>query len=53
MRRDVMSIIDNPRKVSGWVLRIERALMLGVRKRVYAFAVIAVLAIVSASVLVS
>src|SRR5262245_45309184 len=38
MRRDVMSIISGRPKVSGWALRIERALMLGVRKRVYAFA---------------
>jgi hypothetical protein len=50
MRRDVMSIIISRPKVSGWALRIERALMLGVRKRVYAFAAIAFLAIVSASV---
>jgi hypothetical protein len=46
-----MSLISGRPKVSGWALRIERALRLGVRKRVYAFAVVAVLAIVSASVL--
>jgi hypothetical protein len=46
-----MSVINNPRKVSGWGLRIERVLMLGIRKRVYAFAVAAVLVVVSASVL--
>jgi hypothetical protein len=51
MRRDVMSIINNPRKVSGWLLSIERALTLGIRKRVYVFAAVAFLIVVSASVL--
>jgi hypothetical protein len=51
MRRDVMSIIEDRREGLGWALRIERAIMLGFGLRSYAFAAVAVLAIVSVSVL--
>jgi hypothetical protein len=51
MRREVMSIIEGRRQGLGWVLRIERAIMLGFGLRSYAFAGVALLAIVSVSVL--
>lgn len=51
MRREVMSIIEGRREALGWVLRIERAIMLGFGLRSYAFAAVALLAIVSVSVL--
>ncbi len=51
MRREVMSIIEDRREGVGWALRIERAMMLGFGLRSYAFAAVALLAIVSVSVL--
>jgi predicted anti-sigma-YlaC factor YlaD len=51
MRREVMSIIEDRREGLGWALRIERAIMLGFGLRSYAFAAVAMLAIVSVSVL--
>ena len=51
MRREVMAIINDRRTNSGWFLRIERALMLGVRQRAYALAAFVVVGIVSVSVL--
>lgn len=51
MRREVMSIIQGRRGGSGWALRIERAIMLGFGLRSYAFAAVALVAIVSVSVL--
>lgn len=46
-----MSIIEGRREVLGWALRIERAIMLGFGLRSYAFAAVALLAVVSVSVL--
>jgi hypothetical protein len=51
MRREVMSIINDQRDGSGWALRVERAIVLGVRRRSYAMAASALLAILSVSVL--
>jgi hypothetical protein len=51
MRREVMSIIEGPREGLGWAVRIERAIMLGFGLRSHAFAAVAVLVIVSVSVL--
>ena len=51
MRRKVMSIIEDRREGSGWALRIERAIMLGFGLRSYAFAAVALVGIVSVSVL--
>jgi hypothetical protein len=51
MRREVMSIIKERRDGLGWALRIERAIMLGFGRRSYAFAAVALVAIVSVSVL--
>jgi hypothetical protein len=51
MRRNVMSIIEDRRERLGWALRIERAVMLGFGLRSYAFAAVALLGIVSVSVL--
>jgi hypothetical protein len=51
MRREVMSIIDDRRNRAGWALRIERAMMLGVRRRPYALAAFALAGIVSVSLL--
>jgi len=51
MRRKVMSIIEDRREGSGWALRIERAVMLGFGLRSYAFAAVALVGIVSVSVL--
>jgi len=51
MRRDVMSIINDRRDGSGWALRVERAIVLGARRRSYALAASALLAILSVSVL--
>jgi len=50
VRRAVMSIINHGQDRSGWALRIERAIMLGFRRRSYALAAFALLGIVSASV---
>ena len=51
MRRKVMSIIEDRREGLGWALRIERAIMLGFGLRSYAFAAVALVGIVSVSVL--
>ena len=51
MRRAVMSIIEDRREGLGWVLRIERTIMLGFGLRSYAFAAVGLLAIVSVTVL--
>jgi hypothetical protein len=51
VRHAVMSIIEDRSESLGWALRIERAIMLGFGLRSYAFAAVALLAIVSASVL--
>jgi hypothetical protein len=50
MRRGVMSAIRNQREQSGWALRIERVIVLGVRRQSYAVAVSALLGIASVSV---
>ena len=50
MRREVMSIINRGEDRLGWALRIERSIALGVRWRSYAVAALALLGIVSASV---
>ena len=51
MRRNVMSIIEDRREGFGWMLRVERAIMLGFGVRSYAFAAVALLGIVSVSVM--
>jgi Cytochrome P460 len=51
MRRQVMSIINDRRDRSGWALGMERAIRLGFRRRSYALAAFALVAIVSVSVL--
>jgi hypothetical protein len=51
MRREVMSIINDGRDRSGWAVRIERAIMLGFRRRSYALAAFALAGIASVSVL--
>jgi hypothetical protein len=51
MRRNVMSIIADRGEGFGWALRIERAIVLGFGLRSYAFAAVALLGIVSVSVL--
>jgi hypothetical protein len=51
MRREVMSIIDARRDRAGWALRIERAIMIGFRRRSYALAAVALLGVVSVSLL--
>jgi hypothetical protein len=51
MRRGVMAIIDDRRDRAGWVLRLERAIVLGLRPRSYALAAFALLGLVSVSVL--
>lgn len=51
MRREVMSIIIGRRDQSGWPLRIERTIMLGLRRRPYALAACALLLITAVSVL--
>jgi hypothetical protein len=51
MRRGVMTIINDRQAHSGWLLRLERAVVLGFRQRSYALAAFAFLGIVSASVL--
>ena len=51
MRRTVMSIIEDRREGSGWTLRLERAIMLGVGRRSYAFGAVALVAMVGVSVL--
>ena len=52
MRREVMAIINDARDGSGWVLRIERAITLAFRRRSYALASVALVGVVSLSVLV-
>jgi hypothetical protein len=49
MRREVMSIVTD--RHEGWALGVERAIVLGFRRRSYALAAFAVLAIASVSVL--
>jgi anti-sigma factor RsiW len=51
VRRAVMSIIDARLDRPGWILRVERALVLGFRERAYAVAAVAGIAIVSVSAL--
>jgi hypothetical protein len=51
MRRKVMSIIEDRREGLGWALRIERAIMLGFGLRSYALAAVALVGMVSVSVL--
>ena len=51
MRRGVMTSIDDARDGAGWTLRLERAVVLGFRRRSYAFATFALLALVSVAVL--
>jgi anti-sigma factor RsiW len=51
MRRQVMATINDRRDEDGWLLRIERAIMLGFRRRSYALAACALLAIGSVSLL--
>jgi hypothetical protein len=51
MRRKVMSIINDRTGTPGWVLRIERVILLGCRRHSYALPAFALLAIVSVSVL--
>jgi hypothetical protein len=50
MRREVMAIIGARQERAGWALRVERALLLGVRRRPYALATAALLCVVSVSV---
>jgi len=50
MRREVMAIISARQEQESWALRLERALVLGVRRRPYALATAALLCVVSASV---
>jgi hypothetical protein len=49
MRREVMSIISDRRADAGWLLRLERAVTLGFRRRSYALATFALIVIVSVS----
>jgi hypothetical protein len=51
MRGRVMSIINERRDASGWLVRMERAIVLGVRQRSYALATVGLVALVSVSVL--
>ena len=51
MRRDVMSAIHGSPEVLHWTVRVERLLMLGLRRHRYAFAALALAAVVSVSVL--
>jgi hypothetical protein len=51
MRGDVMSIINERRDTLGWLVRMERAIVLGSRPRSYALAAFALVSIVSVSVL--
>jgi hypothetical protein len=50
MRRAVMSVINDRADDSGWALRLERTIVLGFRRRTYALAACAMLAVVSVSV---
>jgi cytochrome P460 len=51
MRCSVLSQLDAVQRSLGWALRLERYFMLGLRTRYYAVAGVAILAIVSASML--
>jgi hypothetical protein len=51
MRREVMSIINERVDKPGWTVRIERAIMLGFRRPLYAVVAFGLLGIVSVSVL--
>jgi hypothetical protein len=46
LRREVMSIVNDWQGRSGWVLRVERAIMLGFHRRAYAMAAVLFLALV-------
>jgi Cytochrome P460 len=50
MRREVMSMVNDRRHRSGWALRFERTIVLGVQRRPFAMAAFALITIVSASV---
>ncbi len=51
MRREVMSIINQRVDQPGWIVRIERAIMLGFRKPSFAMAAFGLLGVVSVSAL--
>jgi hypothetical protein len=51
MRREVMAIVNDRQERSGWALRLERAILFGLRQRSYALVACALLGIVSVSVL--
>ena len=51
VRQTVLSQIHNEAETLGWAVKIERALMLSFRKHRYAFASLAILTIISASLL--
>jgi len=51
MRREVLSRICDAQQTFGWAVKIERVLMLGFRRRGYAFAGLAIAAILSVSLL--
>jgi len=51
MRRRVMAIIAERREGSGWALRLERAIVLGLRRPAYAMAASVLLGVLSVSVL--
>lgn len=51
MRREVMSIISKRLDTPGWIVRIERALMIAIRRPSYAVAAFGLLGVVSVSVL--
>src|SRR5437867_1227963 len=51
VRRAVRSQIDNPHETLGWTVKLERLCLLGLRRPGYAAAGLAIVAIVSASLL--
>jgi hypothetical protein len=51
MRRNVMSLINDRRDGAGWVLRIERAFVLGFQRHSYAMAAVTLICLASAAVL--
>jgi hypothetical protein len=51
MRREVMSMINDRQARAGWVLGIERAIVLGFRRRSYALAALGLFGLVSVSML--
>jgi hypothetical protein len=50
MRRDVMTRINDSQASSGWMVRVERALVLGFRLHAYVLASVALLGVLSVSV---